>query len=163
VKGLPFRWKLTLLIALTSGVTLALAFVGLYVHDFYEFRADVERRLDPPRRALVEKLTPLLEEKSPDLENSLQGLLADPLIDAAALYSTDNRQLARFSPTEGEPFEPSSTRIGQWVGSGRGIVQTVIKKNGHVLGVLFLRAKLTDAERDRFAILLQAAGIIFLV
>lgn len=43
---LPFRWKFTLLITLVSGVTLALSMAGLYIHDVYEFRAEVERRMN---------------------------------------------------------------------------------------------------------------------
>jgi signal transduction histidine kinase len=163
VKGLPFRWKLTLLIAVISGVTLALAFVGLYVRDYYEFRTEVERRLEPARHSLTDKLVVLLGEKSPALENSLQSLLADPQVDAAALYSPDNRVLARFNRHDNDVFVPNSSRLGQWVGSGRGIIQTILRKDSRVLGTLYLRAELTEAERDRFANLLQGAGIIFLI
>ena len=163
MKGLPFRWKLTLLIALISGVTLALAFVGLYVNDLYQFRSDIEHRLETTRSELLQRLPSLLEQNSPEVESSLQSLFNDSLTEGAALYSPDNHLLAEYRRPGSTPISPSSTRIGEMLNADRGITLTTIRKGGRELGYLYLKAELTENERTRFSNLLRGAGIIFVI
>ena len=163
MKGLPFRWKLTLLIALISGVTLALAFVGLYVNDLYQFRSDIERRLETTRSELQQRITPLLEQNSPELKGSLQFLANDSLTEGAALYSSDKHLLDEYRRFGSAPISPSSTQIGELLNSNNGIILTTLRKNGHELGYLYLKAELTENERTRFSNLLRGAGIIFVI
>jgi signal transduction histidine kinase/CheY-like chemotaxis protein len=163
VKGLPFRWKLTLLIALISGITLALAFVGLYLIDQFQFRSDIEHRLENCRSDLLQRLPPLLLQNSPEIEGSLQSLFNDPLIEGAALYSTDNRLLAQCLRPGSTPIRPSSSQIGELINADRGIVLYPVRKNGRELGYLYLKAELTENEKSRFSNLLNGAGIIFVI
>ena len=163
MKGLPFRWKLTLLITLISGVTLALAFVGLYVHDLYQFRSDIDHRLESTRSDLLQRLPALLEQNSPELKASLQSLDNDPLTEGAALYSPDNHLLAEYRRPGSTPISPSSTAVGEMFNADRGIILTAIRKSGHELGFLYLKAELTDNEKTRFSNLLRGAGIIFVI
>ena len=163
MKGLPFRWKLTLLITLISGVTLALAFVGLVVHDLYQFRSDIDRRLESTRSDLLQRLPALLEQNSPELKGSLQSLDNDPLTEGAALYSPDNHLLAEYRRPGNTPISPSSTTVGEMFNANRGIILTAIRKSGHELGFLYLKAELTENEKTRFSNLLRGAGIIFVI
>ena len=163
MKGLPFRWKLTLLITLISGVTLALAFVGLYVNDLYQFRSDIEHRLETTRADLVSRLPSLLEQNSSEIESSLQSLFTDPLVEGAALYSPDNHLLAEYHRPGSPPIRPSSSRIGEMINADHGIILSTLRKGGRELGSLYLKAELTENEKTRFANLLRGAGIIFLI
>ena len=163
MKGLPFRWKLTLLITLISGVTLALAFVGLYLSDQYQFRSDVEHRLENTRSDLLQRLPPLLEQNSSEIESSLQPLFNDPLIEGAALYSPEEKLLAQYLRPGSTPIRPSTSQIGELLNADHGILRSVIRRNGRELGFLYLRAELTEAEKSRFSNLLRGAGIIFVI
>ena len=160
MKGLPFRWKLTLLITLISGITLALAFVGLYLIDQFQFRSDIEQRMENSRSDLMQRLPPLLLQNSPEIEGSLQSLFNDPLIEGAALYSADNRLLAQCLRPGSSPIHPSSSQIGELINADRGILLSPIRKNGQVLGYLYLKAELKENEKSRFSNLLNGAGII---
>ena len=163
MKGLPFRWKLTLLIALISGITLALAFVGLYLTDLYQFRSDIEHRLETTRADLLAHLPPLMEQNSPEVESVLQSLFTDPLIEGAALYSADGHLLAEYRRPGSPPISPSSSQVGEMINADRGVIQSTIRKSGRELGALYLRAQLTENEKTRFSNLLRGAGIIFLI
>ncbi len=163
MKGLPFRWKLTLLITLISGVTLALAFVGLYVHTLYEFRGVIERRLENTRSEVLQRFPSLLEQNSPEIASSLQDLLNDPLVEGAALYSPDGHLLAQYLRPGSTPILPRNSQLGDMINADNGIIRSPLRKNGRELGDLYLKAELTENEKDRLKNLLRGAGIIFLI
>ena len=62
MKSLPFRWQLTLFIVLICGVTLSLAFAGLYFYDRQTFNTEVRNRLEKTRLLLYTNLIPALEK-----------------------------------------------------------------------------------------------------
>jgi signal transduction histidine kinase/CheY-like chemotaxis protein len=162
VKGLPLRWKLTLLITLISGVNLALALTGLYFQDLYKFRGEIQRQLESSRRSIVEKVTPLMEpESGPLMDLALQSLDSDPQIVAAAVYSADNRLIARYTKPGSEEAIPSGGHFGQMFSLDRNVVLSPIRKSGRQIGTLYLKAAAASDE-DSFTYVLRGTGIVFL-
>jgi len=165
VKGLPLRWKLALLITLISGVNLTLALAGLYFQDLFEFRSDVQRRLEATRRAVVEKVTPLLQPESPALiELSLQALDNEPQVVAAGVYAADNRLLARYTKPNSSEVIPSAGGLNEVFSStSRSVMFAPILKGGRQIGTLYLKAGMSAADQGRFSNLLRSSVIVFLL
>jgi signal transduction histidine kinase len=163
VKSLPFRWKLTFLITLISGVNLTLAFIGLYIHDAYVFRAEVERRLDTTRQTMVERLTPILVQNPDTSELPLSSLALEPQIVAAAVYSPNNILLAGYTRSGSQEIIPSPSRLKQLFFDDGSIVLTPIRHDGRTFGTLYLKAKLTQADQERVGNLLRGTGAVFLI
>ncbi len=164
MKSLSFRWQLILFILLTCGVTLSLAFVGFYLYDVRQFNNEVQSRLEKTQMLMLENLVPLLEQKpnTPDLQLNLLGV--DGQIAAAAVYSADSKIIARYvraGLTEVIPPLPRVTRLLDV--SQRGVLWTPISSGNRPLGTLYLKAELSDADRDRLANLLRGSAIVFLV
>lgn len=163
MKSLPFRWKLTLLITLISAMNLSLAFVGLYIHDVYAFRAEMQRRLDNTKIVMLDRLTPILEQSPDTADLPLSLLENDKQIVAAAVYSPDNKLLARYTRSGSQEFIPSPNRVRQIFFDDRSIVFTPIRKDSRTYGTLYLKAQLTQADEERVGNLLRGTGIVFLI
>jgi signal transduction histidine kinase len=163
VKSLPFRWKLTLLITLISGMNLSLAFVGLYIHDVYAFRSEMQGRLDNTKRAMLERITPILAQNPDTADLPLNLLASDPQILAGAVYSPDNKLLARYTKAGSQEFIPSPNRLKQIFFDDRSVVFGAIRKDSRVYGTLYLKAQLTQADEERVENLLRGTGIVFLI
>jgi signal transduction histidine kinase len=163
VKSLPFRWKLTLLITLISGFNLTLAFIGLYLHDAYAFRAEVENRLDSTRKQMVDRLAPILLQNPDSSELPLGILATEPQIMAAAVYSPNNILLAGYTKAGTDEVIPSPSRIRQLFFDDGSIVLTPIRAGDSTLGTLYLKAQLTQADQERVGNLLRGSGVVFLI
>ncbi len=165
---LPFRWKLTLLIMLVSGVTLGLAFFSLYMQDTIRFETEVGRRLDNSRRLAIGTLVPLMEQGQTVTDHHLATLLSgDSDIVAAAVYSPDNRLLARYIRAgAGEEFIPHPTgSISRIFSADRSVVLAALRSDRlpRPLGKLYLKASLSETEAERLDNLLRDLGIVFLI
>jgi signal transduction histidine kinase/CheY-like chemotaxis protein len=163
---LPFRWKLTLLMMLISGVTLGLAFVGLYVQESVQFQAEIEARLADSAQRASQALGFSLEAREPLTDELLASVLApDDQVNAAALYGRDGRLLARFLRLGLEesiiPSPPGTMDL--LPGSGRGIVETTLRNRAQQeAATLYLRARLTPSEEERVQNLIRGIAIVFL-
>ncbi len=164
---LPFRWKLTLLIMLVSGVTLGLAFFGLYIQDTIQFQGELDRRLEDSRRVAGDALVPVLEGGQAVSDRQLATLLAgDSNIVAAAVYAPDNKLLARYiRPGAGDEYIPHpASSLGRLFSSDRGVVLATLRSSGQqILGTLYLKASLSEAEAERLDNLIRGLGIVFLI
>jgi signal transduction histidine kinase len=163
LKGLPFRWKLTLLITLVSGVTLALSMVGLYFHDLFQFRQQVEQRLEATRDVLLATLSTPLEQNPQDATLPLEQMITDPQIVAAAVFSPDNKLIARYTKAGTHEYIPTPTRVSQVLSTDRAVIFAPIRaSDGAVLGTLYLKAELTQADQMEFENLLRGSVVMFL-
>ena len=163
MKSLPFRWQLTLFIVLICGVTLSLAFAGLYLYDVQQFNTEVQRRLEKTRVVLIENLVPLLEQNPNATDLPLTLLGADSQIVAAAVFSPDNRMLARYLRAGAKEAIPQPQRgVSQLLANDRSVVWTPIRDGSRNLGTLYLKAELTQADVERFSNLLRGSAIVFL-
>ncbi len=164
MKSLPFRWQLTLFIVLICGVTLSLAFAGLYLYDVQQFNTEVQRRLEKTQGVLIENLVPLLEQNPNATDLPLTLLGTDSQIIAAAVFSAENKLLARYiRPNTKETIPPPQLGTSLLT-NNRSVVWTPITSpdGSRNLGKLYLKAELTSADRERFNNLLRGAAIVFL-
>ncbi len=164
MKGLPFRWKITLLIVLVSGFGLGLAFLGIYIADNLRFHTEVERRLETTRRLLLNAVVPVLENDPNPSNLQLEKLIvADPQLVAAAVYAPDGRLIARYVRPDVTEFIPLPRTIGRLMAAERTVVITSIRSGGHNLGTLYLKAEISETDRERFNSLFRGGGIVFLI
>ena len=163
MKSLTFRWKLTLFIVLICGVSLSLAFAGLYIYADWQTNLEVQRRMENSRRLLVENLTPVLEQNPDATDLPLNLVASDLQVVAAAVFSREGKLLAKFIRPGSQEFIPPLQRISGLVSTEKTVVWTPVQNAGRLLGTLYLKADLTQADLDRSSALLRAAAIIFLV
>ena len=162
VKSLPFRWQLTLFIVLICGVTLSLAFAGLYFYDRQQFNTEVQRRLEKTRLLLFANLVDVLE-KNPDAKDLRLDLLGtDSQIVAAAVYSPNNEVLARYIRPGSNETIPSAKAASRLFANNSTVVWTPLRSAGRTYGTLYLKAELSKADIERFENLLRGSAIVFL-
>jgi signal transduction histidine kinase/CheY-like chemotaxis protein len=162
VKSLSFRWQLTLFILMICGVTLSLALVGLYLYDQRQFSDEVHSRLEKTQFLMTGNLTPLLEQNPEATDLQLGSLGVDAQIAAAAVFTPEGKLLARYiryGATEVIPPPPKG--MAPLFDSHRAVVWTPVTAGGRTLGLLYLKAELSQADKDRFGNLLRVALIIF--
>jgi signal transduction histidine kinase/CheY-like chemotaxis protein len=164
LNNLPFRWKLTVLIVLVCGFTLAIAFAGIYLLDRLKFNVEVEKRLTDTRIALQNAITPLVEANPSTTELPLNLVAGDPQIVFAAYYRPDGSLQAQFTKPHTEGYAPPPVRYSGFSSDTTNIVgQVRSRADGRVLGTLYLKADIASAQRERFLELLQGAGVVFMV
>ncbi len=162
MKSLPFRWKLTLFIVLICGVSLSLAFAGLFIYDVRETNLEVQRRVESSRRLLVESLKPLLTRNPDATDLPVNLVAADEQILAAAVFSKDDRLLAQYiRPGALESIPPPQHFSGVF-STQRAVVWSQIQGVLHPLGTLYLKVELTQESMERSSDLLRGSAIIFL-
>ncbi len=164
MKSLSFRWQLTLFILMICGVTLSLALVGLYLNDVRQFKEELQSRLDKTQTLMVDNLARVLEQNPEPTDIQLGAMGVDAQIIAAAVFSPDGKLLARyvrFGAHEVIPPPPHSVTKPLF-DSRRAVVWTTINSSANKpVGVLYLKAELSEADKQRFSDLLRAAVIIF--
>jgi len=164
---LPFRWKLTLLMMLISGVTLGLAFVGLYVQENVQFQAEIEARLAEPAQRASLALAGPIDANEPLTDALLASLFErDPEVSAAAFFGRDGSLRAQYlKPGRDESVLPSPPSAVELLpGAGRGVVDVTLRNRAQQeVGRLYLRATLTPSEEERVQNLIRGIAIVFLV
>ena len=164
MKSLSFRWQLILFILLTCGVTLALAFAGFYLYDVRQFNTEVQSRLEQTQSLMIENLVPLLEQNPKATDLHLKSLGVDAQIAAAAVYAPDGKILSRYVRAGVTEVIPPLPRITRFLDiSDRGVLWTPISTGARSFGTLYLKAELSEADRDRLVNLLRGSAIVFLV
>ena len=161
MKRLPFRWKLILFIVLICGVSLSLAFAGLYFYEDREFNTEVQRRVENSRRLMVENLVSRLQQDPNATDLPLKVLGTDSQIVALAVFTPDNRLLATYVRPGSNEIIPPPQRISGLFSDERAVVWTPIRSGQRNLGTLYIKAELTQDDLDRFNNLLRGSGIIF--
>jgi signal transduction histidine kinase/DNA-binding response OmpR family regulator len=166
VKSLSFRWQLTLFILMICGVTLSLALVGLYLNDLREFNEEVKSRLEKTQFLLVENLTPALEQNPETTELQLRSMGVDSQIAAAAVFTPDGRQLARYIRSGAYEIIPPPPKgvVTRLFDNRRSVVWSQINSaTGKPLGLLYLKAEESEADQARLGNLMRGSVIIFTV
>ncbi|RXK56737.1 response regulator [Oleiharenicola lentus] len=162
MKSLSFRWQLTLFILMICGVTLSLALVGLYLYDARQFNDEIQTRLEKTQFLLTGNLVPLLEQNPEATDLPLGVLSVDSQIAAAAVFSPDGKLLARYVRFGAhEVIPPPPKGVTRLFDSHRSVAWTTITSGNRSLGLLYLKAELSEAEQARFGNLLRVAVIIF--
>lgn len=163
MKSLSFRWHLTLFILMICGVTLSLAFVGLYLSEARQINQEVEFRLENTRALMLGNITPLLEQNPEATDLQLGALGVDAQTAAAAVFAPDGKLLARYVRQGARELIPPPPKGGitRLFDTHRYVSWSEITSGDRNLGMLYLKAEKSDADDVRFSALLRGSLIIF--
>jgi len=164
VKSLSFRWQLTLFILMICGVTLSLAFVGLYLSEVRQIDNDVRSRLEKTELLMTENLARLLEINPEATDLQLASLGVDSQIAAAAVFTPDGKLLARYvraGAHEVIPPAPKGLANRLFDAHRLGVVWNPINFENKNLGVLYLKAEQSESDTERIKNMLRGSIIIF--
>lgn len=160
---LPFRWKLTLVIISVCAVSLLAAIVSFYSLEIYRFNNEIYRQLEVTHRLLLENLATTLVKEPTEIGQALDSLKNDEITVAAAVYSPDNRLLAKYiRPGTGE-FIPLPQRIHLSFATDVVVIFRPLRDgDGRLLGTFYLKANVSKLFSERFRDLARGMVIIFL-
>jgi signal transduction histidine kinase/DNA-binding response OmpR family regulator len=162
VKSLSFRWQLTLFILMICGVTLSLAFVGLYLSESRQINFEVQDRLERTQFLMIDNLAPLLEQNPEATDLQLGALGVDAQTAAAAVFTPDGKLLARYVRQGAhEVIPPPPKGVTRLFDTHRYTTWKEITVNGKTVGLLYLKAEKSEADDLRFNNLLRGSLIIF--
>lgn len=164
--SLPFRWKLTLIIISVCAVSLLAALGSYYVIEVYRFRSEIIQRMDTTRRLMAENVASALEKDPTAADLSLGVLASNELIVAAAVYSTENKLLAKFIKPGANEFIPLPKVVNlnyfDLSMEEVSVFYPLRSRDGKSLGTLYLKAGVADLAAERLGEPMRGMVIIFL-
>lgn len=158
--NLSIRVRLSLLIALNSGIALALAGIGLFAYQSFQQKSAAARELNTKVGIITANIAAALsfaDQKA--AAETLSALHGDPGLVEAIVYDSNGQLFARYRRAGGSmaiPLPPR--REGVFPENGSLVVFKPIELDGERIGTILLRS--TD---DASAMLLRYTGILFLV
>ena len=160
---LPFRWKLSLVIISVCAVSLLAAIGSYYVLEVLRFQNEVNQRMEATQHLLRVGTVASLEVDPTGSSLSLSALRTDDTIVAAAVYSTENKLLAKYIKPGSNEFIPLPQRINFNLSTDRVVtIHQLRSQDGRMLGKLYLKADVTKLAAERFGDALRGMAIIFL-
>ncbi len=160
-KSLPFRWRLTLLVTSVSLVSLCAAFGGFLFWEVLRYRADVVAELESTQALLVERISTRLAAEPDGSSISLADLATADSILAGAVYSLDNRILARYVKEGREEFIPRPFRTN--VDPQAVTTFKFLTHEGENVGIIYLKADTSGLARERLVEPLRGMAFIGLL
>ncbi len=163
LKRLPLRWRLTLLITGVSAVTLGLSLAGYIALEYLRFRQELTIRTQATERFYAASATAALQADPQAVGFSLRALEAESMIAAAALYSPNNKLLAKYLRAGADEYIPlpRSQRLWDLVNDELITFRPLIV-NGELLGTLYLKASSPEEARERLLVPLRGMAALFL-
>jgi diguanylate cyclase (GGDEF)-like protein/PAS domain S-box-containing protein len=156
------RWKVALVILLTTAVALVLAGAAFFAYEYTSVRSRLVPRLAAIAGIVAENCkAALIFQDRQDAERTLAGLRADPRILAAAVYSENGQEFARFSRgTIDLPL--ASPAEGSVLSAHHLALASAILADDRRLGTLYLIADLSAFE-DQFREFARVGGSVLLI
>ncbi len=161
--SLPFRWKLSLIIISVCAVSLLAAIGSFYFLEVLRFHNEIGRRLESTQRLMMRNLVTALEADPTGASVSLTALQSEEIVVAAAVFSTDNRLLAKYIRPGSNEFVPMPQRINLSFSTDQVVTLHQLRSDsGRVLGNLYLKASVGKLAAERFGDIARTMVIIFL-
>ena len=158
LKSLPFRWRITLLVTSVSLLSLCAAFGGFLFWEVLRYRAQVASELESTQALLVERVTARLVADPSGQTINLDALTATDSILAGAVYSLDNRILARYVKPGREEFVPRPFRTN--VDPNAVTTFKFLTHEGENVGIIYLKADTSGLAREKLVEPLK--GMVFI-
>jgi signal transduction histidine kinase/DNA-binding response OmpR family regulator len=160
---MPLRWRLTLLITSICAGTLLTAFGSYIVVEWYKIKQNFQDRMETNQRLLVQNTISILSHDPKATDFPLSTLGADPTIVAAAVYSADNKLLAKFvrpGVVEYIPFA-KGTRLN--FSATTVTIFRPLSYEGQKLGTLYLKGQFGGLAQEHLEEPIRAMAILFLL
>ena len=160
---MPLRWRLTLLITSICAVTLLAAFGGYLIVEWYKIKQSVQDRMEANQRLLVQNTINVLSRDPKATDFGLNSLEADSTIVAAAVYSADNKLLAKFVREGAVEYIPFAKGTTLNFAADQVTIFRPLMFDGRKVGTLYLKAQFAGLERERLSEPLRGMAILFLL
>ncbi len=160
---MPIRWKVTLVILLTSTTTLLLACVAFVHYELVTSRQTMVRDLQVLADVLGQNSAAALQFDDQDAgENILLALQAKPHLIAACLYTKDGQRFAAYAIRGMQPQFPSQPEPeGSRFTSDRLVMFRLIRLDQKVIGTIYLQSNLDEFD-DRIKSFIRIAALVVL-
>ncbi len=160
---LPLRWRLTLLITTICAVTLLMAFGGYLTVEWYKAHQTLQDRMESNQRLLVQNAVSILSHDPKATDFGLHTLESDPTIVAAAVYSADNKLLAKYVRPGVEEFIPFAKSTTLNFSSDKVTIFRPLRYEGQILGTLYLKGQFSGYAWERLQEPLRGMAILFFI
>ena len=158
LKSLPFRWRITLLVTSVSLLSLCAAFGGFLFWEVLRYRTQVASDLESTQALLVERVTARLVSDPTGQTVSLDELRDSESILAGAVYSLDNRILARYVKEGREEFVPRPFRTN--VDPNAVTTFKFLTHQDENVGIIYLKADTSGLAREKLVEPLKGMAFI---
>jgi PAS domain S-box-containing protein len=159
----PIRWKVTLVVLLTSTTTLLVALVAFVHYELVTSRQIMVRDLQVLADVLGQNSVAALQfDDRAAGENILLALQAKPHLVAACLYAKDGERFATYAIRGTWPKFPSQTeKEGYRFTSDRLIMFRPIRLDQKVIGTIYLQSNLDEID-ERIKSFIRIGALIVL-
>ena len=163
LQDMPIRWKVTLVILLTSTASLLLACGAFIHHELIASRQAMVRDLEVLADVLGQNSTVALKfDDQGAAEKILLALQAKPHLVAACLFTKQGQRFAAYASRGTRPELPSQPeKEGYRFASDRLALFRPIRLDGKVIGTIYLQSNL-EAIDDRLRSFARIAALVVL-
>src|SRR5437016_11123235 len=164
--ALPFKWKLTLILLLTSLISVVSACAAFVGYEFYLFRHEMTREVERLAELVgSNSKQAILAKDKKGIKEAFASLANQPEVVAAAIYSKDEGILSRYL-REGAnettvPFKPGALRFGLH-GSSISMFRPIVS-NRELVGMVYLKADFQAQMQSRVTEYANLIAIVLLV
>jgi signal transduction histidine kinase/DNA-binding response OmpR family regulator len=166
-RNLPIKWKLTLLITLTSGIALALASVTFILHESAQMSKEMASELATVA-AMTATITtaPLAFEDHGSAEAALRALQAETHILEACVYNREGKVFARYAQTGADACPRDPRKPGSYFEKGELLVVAPVVLDGETIGAISVRSDLEKMNlrlrryTSTLALLMLVSGLV---
>jgi signal transduction histidine kinase len=143
--GLSIKWKLVLIMMLTSGFALLLSELAIVLDNFYDLRRAAAQDLGTVAQVVGENSRGALVFNDPvDAEQNLAILRAKKNILAASLYSKNGRVLGSYVRNASEEIPPLPKEMGRRFEGGALVLFEPVRLGDRTVGALYLKSDLEE-------------------
>jgi two-component system sensor histidine kinase/response regulator len=143
-RNLPIKWKLTLIVILTSGVAMALACAAFIGYESVQLPKETAAELTTlVEMTAAHSTAPLSFEDRRAAEETLRALRAESHIIEACIYDRSGQIFAGYT-RNGAPahFPRKARQPGQYFENGALILFELVRLDGEAVGSIYLRSDL---------------------
>ncbi|MBS0662438.1 MAG: HAMP domain-containing protein, partial [Verrucomicrobia bacterium] len=160
---MALRWRLTLLITSICAVTLVMAFGGYIVVEWYRIIQQMQDRMETAQRVQVQSVLNILSRDPKATEFGLSSLESDPTIVAAAVYSADNKLLAKWVRPGVEEFIPFARATTLNFSADKVTIFRQLRYEGQIIGTLYLKGEFRGQVWSSMQEPLRGMAILFVL
>ena len=160
-RHLSIEARLRMLVFAASGLALVLAVIGFTLLDQYFLRRQFQRDLEVQARMLAYGNAAALAFRiTADAEAQLQSLSASARIGGAALYETNGALFAFYRRSLEEVIPRQAPAPGAPAPPGRYVCTVPVLEAGHLVGLCWVSADLSELRERQFTYAFVAAGVL---
>ncbi len=163
LRNVSIRWKLKLIIMLTSGVALLFASAALMIRDITKTRNNLRSDLSSLAQVIgANSVGAIVFNDRITAENNLAALHAKPYVALACIFDRDGQPFAVFVHQDEKDrlSVPAPREPGQYFVDNYLLVFNHILQEERVIGTIFIQYDLSGTKREMYASVVIFAMIL---